>query len=67
MIKCPNCGSTAQVQYKAERKDIYNNTIHEMYSCGCGCDFHRVVEVKDIIITSKPCQIDDIKGSHPYD
>lgn len=54
MIKCPNCGSTAQVKYKAERLDIYENTIHEMYSCDCGCDFHRVVEVKEIIITKEP-------------
>lgn len=54
MIKCPNRGSPAQVEYKAERLDIYSNTIHEMYSCGCGCDFHRVVEVKQIIITNKP-------------
>ena len=54
MVKCPNCGSTAQVKYKAERLDIYDNTIHEMYSCGCGCEFHRVVEVKKIIITKEP-------------
>ena len=50
MIKCPNCGSTAQVQYKAERLDIYDNTVHEMYSCGCGCEFKRIVEVKQIVV-----------------
>ena len=54
MVRCPNCGSTAQVEYKAERLDIYDNTIHEMYSCGCGCEFHRVVEVKQVIVIRKP-------------
>ena len=50
MIKCPNCGSTAQVKYKAERLDVYENTVHEMYSCECGCDF----QIKAIIITKEP-------------
>ena len=54
MVKCPNCGSTAQVEYKAERFDIYDNTICEMYFCGCGCEFHRIVKVKEIIITKEP-------------
>ena len=40
MIKCPNCGSTAQV--KTIRK--YWSTLHQSENihcqCGCGCIFH---------------------------
>ena len=40
MIKCPNCGSTAQV------KEIFSNystsikALCKSYKCGCGCLFH---------------------------
>lgn len=41
MIKCPNCGSTAQVRERSV-VDIYNNNEHVKeghYDCGCGHHF----------------------------
>ena len=35
MIKCPNCGSTAQVRMTLIKYD------REEYKCGCGCHFYR--------------------------
>lgn len=35
MIKCPNCGSTAQVRMTLVKYD------REEYKCGCGCHFAR--------------------------
>ena len=45
MIKCPNCGSTAQVELLWH--DNYNRTdYHEYdYRCGCGCEFEVRFEV----------------------
>ena len=39
MIKCPNCGSTAQVEMMW--CDHYSRTdYHEYeYKCDCGCEF----------------------------
>ena len=40
MIKCPNCGSTAQVR---EIFSNYSTSIKAQcnsYKCGCGCLFH---------------------------
>lgn len=40
MIKCPNCGSTAQVR---ETFSNYSTSIKAQcnsYQCGCGCLFH---------------------------
>ena len=34
MIRCPNCGSTAQVRMILVKYD----KIH--YTCGCGCNFY---------------------------
>lgn len=44
MIKCPNCGSTAQVRLVAyddlSNKDTADfNWIYQHYICGCGCKF----------------------------
>lgn len=37
MIKCPNCGSTAQVR---KTGTIYNSNYKiEHYNCGCGHKF----------------------------
>lgn len=43
MIKCPHCGSTAQVKQES------GNT----YSCGCGCWF-TVIKVRDQEQEEKP-------------
>lgn len=36
MIKCPNCGSTAQVKSSGIKRDKPNTIPCE---CGCGCCF----------------------------
>lgn len=39
MVKCPNCGSTAQVEFD-DYIDDFCGTIQAHYNCGCGCHFH---------------------------
>ena len=75
MIKCPNCGSTAQV------KSMWGNNSNTMsnheYICGCGCHWVDRYEFfrRDVICqgatlnaTNYPtsCQM-EMKGRHPYD
>lgn len=50
MIKCPNCGSTAQVELMW--CDHYSRTdYHEYeYKCDCGCEFEVRFEVASIRI-----------------
>lgn len=48
-IKCPNCGSTAQIER------LYLDTSAETertddYACGCGCVFTVVYEVVSVDI-----------------
>ena len=38
-IKCPNCGSTAQVELTWVGRDSYDNEHYREYVCGCGCTF----------------------------
>lgn len=40
MVKCPNCGSTAQVKLVCH-SFISNNRqiLTEEFECGCGCHF----------------------------
>ena len=38
-IKCPNCGSTAQVALTWRDTDNYSTTEIREYICGCGCCF----------------------------
>ena len=37
MIKCPNCGSTAQVKKNIPHTDKAGNYIYNDYVCGGGC------------------------------
>jgi len=42
MIKCPNCGSTAQVRLqKIEEQELtcYTTEVTRTYKCGCGEEF----------------------------
>lgn len=39
MIKCPNCGSTAQVKKNISHTDKDGNYITAQYVCGCGIYF----------------------------
>jgi hypothetical protein len=43
-IKCPNCGSTAQVRLsKTEyNEDGWTIEVIRIYTCGCGCKFKGV-------------------------
>ena len=44
MIKCPNCGSTAQMK----KQLIFNNArteITEILTCGCGCNVTAVYKL----------------------
>ena len=38
-VKCPMCGSTAQVEFMWEETDKYSTTHTREYECGCGCAF----------------------------
>lgn len=53
MIKCPNCGGTAQVELMWH--DNYSQTdYHEYeYECSCGCLFEVRFEVAKINIIAK--------------
>ena len=39
MIKCPNCGSGAQVTLEWMDEEMYTDEHYREYSCGCGCVF----------------------------
>ena len=63
MIKCPNCGSTAQVRLVAH--DDLTNTetanhqwIFQHFECGCGCQFHVSWKKEGIFETIFPKPID---------
>lgn len=45
MIKCPNCGSTAQV--KVIGQVWGEKTAIRKYQCDCGCEFLRYYEVNE--------------------
>ena len=48
-IKCPNCGSTAQVELMYAETDNYGTEFEKEYACDCGCDFvvfFKAVETK---------------------
>jgi hypothetical protein len=39
MIKCPNCGSTAQVKQTYYEYDDADGSDYHFYKCGCGTEF----------------------------
>ena len=45
-IKCPNCGSTAQIKKIGSVEN--DNTIIEIYECGCGARVERILNVSSI-------------------
>lgn len=48
-IKCPNCGSTAQITLMYSDTNSYTDTKTDEYECGCGCHFtatFKLVEIK---------------------
>ena len=46
IIKCPNCGSSAQVRKNEPFVDSEGNYICCEYVCGCGCYFDPTAEEK---------------------
>lgn len=43
MIKCPNCGSTAQIKLIGTDYPTYSHCI-ETWRCGCGCVVRRTMK-----------------------
>ena len=56
-IKCPNCGSTAQVALAWRDTDNYSTIETKEYVCGCGCMFS--VEFKATEITILGNEVND--------
>ena len=53
-IKCPSCGSTAQVEIVWQScSDGRYTEIARDYQCGCGCQFVGLFELKEIKIDEK--------------
>jgi hypothetical protein len=48
-IKCPNCGSTAQVEV-IYHDDSYSTERTDEYACGCDCVFSVTYTVSSIDI-----------------
>lgn len=50
MVKCPNCGSTAQMKFMFADHPTFSHTI-ERWMCACGCSVERKLKEEDRIIT----------------
>ena len=46
MVKCPNCGSSAQIKLVWEDRDSYSTTKIKEYVCGCGCHFEVIFKAQ---------------------
>ena len=46
MVKCPNCGSTAQPRIDDHETYIWKDivAVYLIYKCGCGCRFSTRLE-----------------------
>lgn len=62
-IKCPNCGSSTQIELVWQDTDNYGTTHTYEYECGCGCAFEVNFIVKKI---QKFC-IYLLTNPHKYD
>ena len=53
MVKCPNCGSTAQIRL-IDSYHYNTNHIAEEYECGCGVKLVRHYKLRvDILYTDE--------------
>ena len=52
-IKCPNCGSTAQVTCMWNDGSAYNTEQVKEYLCGCGCEFEATFKLDAINILNE--------------
>ena len=49
MIRCPNCGSTAQVKFLSDYQ--YTDTLYmKKYECGCGATIIENFERKNMLV-----------------
>ena len=53
IIKCPNCGSTAQIELVWEDRDSYEIKKVKEYECGCGCHFEVIFRATEINVLSE--------------
>lgn len=53
MIKCPKCGSTAQIKCMWIDEELYTEDHYREYHCGCGCDFFVTYKIANIEIILK--------------
>lgn len=53
VIKCPNCGSTAQVGWVWGSDTPYSGKFEHDYVCGCGCEFTVVYTATQTIVTKE--------------
>lgn len=44
-MKCPNCGSSAQVRLVWQDEDPLTHYHYKEYWCGCGCRFMTTYEL----------------------
>ena len=65
-IKCPNCGSFAQIKLVWEDRDSYIPTKTKEYTCGCGCRFEAIFEVKKLTFQQKKIK-KGLTKAKPYD
>jgi DNA-directed RNA polymerase subunit RPC12/RpoP len=47
-MKCPNCGSSAQVRLVWQDKDLLTRRHYMEFKCGCGSRFMATYELIDI-------------------
>lgn len=55
-IKCPSCGSTAQVELVYSDRNGYSTKRIDEYICGCGCHFEVTFEVTEVRIVKEQKQ-----------
>lgn len=53
MIKCPNCGSTSQIELMWNDHYSYTDYHDYEYKCGCGCLFEVRFEATKTTILEK--------------
>lgn len=57
MLRCPNCGSTAQLRLMWRDEEAPTRHIYKEYRCGCGTEFqveYSVSQVKILNDESSP-------------
>ena len=62
MVKCPHCGSTAQVKHLWTDYHTYTHAV-EVWECGCGCRIERRMKEFDRLITCPNGGVKYEKGS----